>query len=655
MSHPIPQFGSNKEAALYWFKLGYHVIPIVPDQKRPAVGHRPWLSKLSCKQIKQHWAKYPNHDVGAVLPLHVMVLDADTPEAEKAMKRREEAFGIVPFLIVKTARGVHHHIGVQAGVHVKTDSFDSRHFPGRIDVRAAGSSIVLPPSGPKVIQSLTTDDIRKAAQADQNFVDTIFWHNERPAPRPISVPTKKVKTDTNLSDLAELLEHVKPDAGYNDWVYTLMALHNATGGSDEGLDLADSWSSGGDKYKGRQELELKWQSFAKGCDNPITISFITSQAAKAGADVAAIMMKGKDQFEECEFEIINPAADIVASTHPWDAFSINDDLEHMEAGVQAIRYLIDRIAVAGQFTVIYASGNTGKTLIALFGIGQSIESGEIDPQTVFYLDADDNQQGLVEKTRIARRHGFKMLCPGHNGFEIGQFLDHVKKLVASDHAKDTHIVLDTTKRFTDVMDKSASSRFTAVLRRFAQAGGTPLLLTHTNKNQKNGKGVPGGTSDLQDDADCVWVVDVVSNENGRKVVQFENRKRRGHVADQVTFSYSTEAQSYDELLASVRILEDDETGPASQASGKPNEAKVTDAISQCITEGVVLKMDIKVAASQRSNASHGTTLDVLEKYTGDDPDTHLWNFQRGKHGRQHYHLHQRPENDAPDPDVHDGT
>ena len=649
-----PRFPNNPQAAIYWHEFGFKVMPIAAGQKKPALFYEPWLSTVSRLGIQQYYRENPNQDVGAVLPNNVIVLDTDTPEAETALQSLLTDFDIKPFMKVKTARGYHYYVGLHSGVYAKSDSHDGKIFPSGIDVRAHMNSIVLPPSGSKTIEYLRSDNIQNVERANQAFVDAIFLHNGRRPPRRITGPVERVVTDTNLQGLSTLLESLDPDAGYADWISTLMAIHNATGGSDEGLDLADTWSSGGDKYKGRQELELKWRSFAKGCDNPITVSFIIRRAEKAGADAAAIMMHGKDEFDECEFEIINPTADNVASTHPWDAFSINDNLEQMESGVQAVKFLIDRIAAAGQFTVIYASGNTGKTLITIFGISQSIESGEIDPQTVFYLDADDNPQGLVEKTRIAKRSGFKMLCPGHNGFEIGQFLDQVNKLVASGHAKDTHIILDTTKRFTDVMDKSASSRFTAVLRRFAQAGGTPLLLTHTNKNQKNGKGVPGGTSDLQDDADCVWVVDVVSNENGRKVVQFENRKRRGHVADRVTFSYSTEAQSYDELLASVRILEDDETGPASQASGKPNEAKVTDAISQCITEGVVLKMDIKVAASQRSNASHGTTLDVLEKYTGDDPDTHLWNFQRGKHGRQHYHLHQRPENDAPDPDVHDG-
>ena len=70
---------------------------------------------------------------------------------------------------------------------------------------------------------------------------------------------------------------------------------------------------------------------------------------------------------------------------------------------------------------------------------------------------------------------------------------------------------------------------------------------------------------------------------------------------------------------------------------------------------IVNLTDIKVSASLRSKASHGTIMDVLEKYTGDDPATHLWNFHRGAHGRQNYHLHQRPDDDAPDPDGHDGT
>lgn len=241
----IPQFKNNLEAALFWNQLGFKVLPIVTGRKLPAVKYDPWLNTLSPAQLKQHWKNHPDHDVGAVLPRNVVVLDTDTPEAETALQLLLTKFGVEPFLKVKTARGYHYYFGLQAGVYAKADSHDGKLFPTGIDVRAYMNSIVLPPSGPKTIEYLKTDNLDNVEHADQAFVDGIFLHNGRRPPRQISVPVQRVVTDTSLLSLSGLLEFVDPDEGYSDWVSALMAIHNATGGSDEGLDLADAWSSGG--------------------------------------------------------------------------------------------------------------------------------------------------------------------------------------------------------------------------------------------------------------------------------------------------------------------------------------------------------------------------------------------------------------------------
>ena len=55
------------------------------------------------------------------------------------------------------------------------------------------------------------------------------------------------------------------------------------------------------------------------------------------------------------------------------------------------------------------------------------------------------------------------------------------------------IILDTLKKFTDLMNKKASSEFGKLARTFVGAGGTIIALAHTNKNKdEEGKGVTGG-------------------------------------------------------------------------------------------------------------------------------------------------------------------
>lgn len=63
--------------------------------------------------------------------------------------------------------------------------------------------------------------------------------------------------------LRERLLARDPDCAYDEWVRVGMALHHASHGAAEMLDLWDEWSSGGGKYPGREDLEAKWASFRR--------------------------------------------------------------------------------------------------------------------------------------------------------------------------------------------------------------------------------------------------------------------------------------------------------------------------------------------------------------------------------------------------------
>jgi hypothetical protein len=69
---------------------------------------------------------------------------------------------------------------------------------------------------------------------------------------------------------------------------------------------------------------------------------------------------------------------------------------------------------------------------------------------------------------------------------------------------------------------------------------------------------------------------------------------------------------------------------------KADEAGVIDAIGMCMKHGTVTKMDIVRTTSKALGVSRRRALEVLEKFTGDDPKAHRWNFSRGRHGRMEY-------------------
>lgn len=60
----------------------------------------------------------------------------------------------------------------------------------------------------------------------------------------------------------EILSRLDPDGGYRDWLNVGMALHHQFDGSDEALELWDTWSAGSGKYAEGVTSE-KWDSFSQ--------------------------------------------------------------------------------------------------------------------------------------------------------------------------------------------------------------------------------------------------------------------------------------------------------------------------------------------------------------------------------------------------------
>ena len=245
-------FSSNLEAALFWFKFGLNVIPIMPGTKQTAVKWDPWLKDLSPEKITDYWSRHPDHEVGFITGDDIIVFDADSPEAIVALAQIEEAFDLTPNLTVKTKKGVHHPYRRAKGTFAKSNSHSTEEFPARIDVKTGRAMVILPPSTGKEIEICEADSANDLTEIVQDAIDAIFRHNGGPIPRPPEIepsPPISTKPQTqNVKRLKALLEYLDPDCGYEDWLHILMAIYHETGGSEEGFQLVNDWSSKGKKY-----------------------------------------------------------------------------------------------------------------------------------------------------------------------------------------------------------------------------------------------------------------------------------------------------------------------------------------------------------------------------------------------------------------------
>ncbi|WP_162238759.1 AAA family ATPase [Brevundimonas sp. Leaf363] len=98
--------------------------------------------------------------------------------------------------------------------------------------------------------------------------------------------------------------------------------------------------------------------------------------------------------------------------NPLLPFSLLGRAEELEAKAADTKPLLGDFIMSGQATMIYAAPNTGKTLIVLNLLLDAIEQGRIDPDRVFYVNADDTSKGVAAKARLLKDVGAHMVVPG---------------------------------------------------------------------------------------------------------------------------------------------------------------------------------------------------------------------------------------------------
>lgn len=307
-----------------------------------------------------------------------------------------------------------------------------------------------------------------------------------------------------------------------------------------------------------------------------------------------------------------------------DRFALNGMAAEMESKMLEDKFILGRMAILGQSTVFYAKPNAGKTLLTIWLLIDAIESGEINGKNVFYINADDNHKGLTYKLRLAEEHGFQMLAPGYKGFDPKMLSTYLADLVMHDQASGKVFILDTVKKFTDIMRKDKASDFGESVRRFVAHGGSVIMLAHVNKHKDDeGKVVYSGTTDLVDDADCAYTLDVVTEDNlsGDRTVKFENFKSRGDVALDALYSYDyREGLNYYGRLESVRAVTDVERQSAEQRkqlnARLDRNREAVDAIKDVLRAGSQKKTELVTAVHANSGVSRSRIHRALEEHSG---------------------------------------
>jgi len=640
---PEPHPNPNLAAALDYFDRGFQVIPVVPGTKQSAVKWDPWLNGLTREVVQDTWSNQ-RYDVGVILGPNIYVLDSDSDQAEAAIQRICAEHGIHSNKIVKTKRGYHHYFSLTPGTTIHSRTFSTEHHPSRIDVKTGRSMMVMPPSGGRYLITTSSPTVTELIVVTPDFIEAIRRHNSpetelKPIPKALAAPNDPPQLSGK--EWRILIDHLDPDMPHDDWIKVGMALHHYFAGSDEGLEIFDYWSSKGKKYKGRKELEQKWRSFKhlRDLGRPgYTMGTVCRMVEDLGHDWQMVCADAQGAFEVCA--PVTPVKPIEAKVVSiLERHSVRGRSAELEANALARVYVLGRTALSCQVTAIYAAPNTGKSLVVLFLVGQAISQGRVKAECIFYVNADDGFDGALDKLKISERFGFHTLIPGFQGFEANELPGLLEALINSGQAAGKVVLLDTLKKFVDVMSKEKASAFMALLRSFTRAQGTVIILAHTNKNTRaDGSPIPGGTSDVPDDADAVFTmrIDPQSRGTPEKIVVIESLKTRGGATGPSCYSYLREG-TYEEIFASVR-----EVDPVELDGFEPvkpvDDDRLIEIVKDAIRGGFTKKMSLRDEVSRVAGISKAQATKVIELHTGTVPTLHHWRVEIGARGANNYIL-----------------
>ena len=348
------------------------------------------------------------------------------------------------------------------------------------------------------------------------------------------------------------------------------------------------------------------------------------------------------------------AKPVLSALEQLSAYAMNGRSAEMRQQMLDDKYVLDHIAILGQWTTFYAAPNTGKTLLTIWMLVQQVKAGEIDGSKIHYVNADDHYKGSVEKLELLEPHKINVLIPNQNNFDTDKLTRLIGQLTKDNEAMGQVIILDTLKKFTDLMDKKAATAFGKLARSFVGSGGTIITLAHTNKNRNDeGKRVFGGTSDILDDCDCSYVIDGGGPDGHNKYrAIFDNNKARGDVAQKVAFQYSKlDGCTYEQLLNSIVRLGKDEAKAVDKENQLHKDIRVDQATVDAILEALdgreMLTKDILDHVTGETPIGRRPAKIALIKWTGEDYDQgHRWTFRRGEKNEKLYTRLSNPIDDT---------
>jgi hypothetical protein len=278
------------DAALLYAKRGWTVFPAPVGTKKSHIaaaqrGGPRWGATSDHDTLCRYWTQFPKANVaivtGQVSGIFVIDVDTDAGHGVDGFASLAALPGAMPETLTAQSPSGSKHFYFNW-----PDTGTIRNSVGKIgpglDVRGDGGMVIAPPSVKPDGGVYIWNNSAPIADAPAWLLEMVC-NTDTPqtdAPRRATPPA--------LGEVEELLTYIDPDkGGYREWQSILSAIHDASGGSDDGMDLADKWSERGANHN-PGEVQDKWPTFTSGKGGGSGMGTIGYHAKQAGADVAGI-------------------------------------------------------------------------------------------------------------------------------------------------------------------------------------------------------------------------------------------------------------------------------------------------------------------------------------------------------------------------------
>ncbi|MFY0634063.1 MAG: AAA family ATPase [Vannielia sp.] len=472
----------NLEAALESARYGKPVIPVHWKTKRPLI--KDWRNQATTDEltIRLWWGKFrhamPANPAGLVS--NHIVVDYDIREDKNGVSAALE-LGVDPYqadLVVKTPNGVHAYYSYEPGIKNSTSA-------AGIDIRSDGGYAVTPGA----VSAHGTYEIAKG----DLWLAKHFGLSMLPAtvkPERSRKPTEKPAGSTTIEELRQALSFIPNDEDYGEWLSVLMALHHATGGSDEGLALALGWSAGHKTFS-KAEVEDKWRSF-KAVDGPqVTASTLFAQARRHGWQaISADRFESIDDDADCDVsdqKLGEPVGAGLYALFPEDCKRLGPR-----------EYIVKGLIGPGQIGCIFGEPGSGKSVISPY-LGYCIAQGgsffgrKTVAGLVYYVACEDDTGLAYRSLGLQAVRGdtsnFILIQGGSDFFSAGEIkgrgspqLEALLKAVRE--RKPRLVVFDTLAAGMPGLeenDAAGMNRVIQIARALAMNGTTVVFVHHGTK------------------------------------------------------------------------------------------------------------------------------------------------------------------------------